>query len=184
MNHLGTKVIETPRLRLRPFTLEDAPAMYKNWACDPEVTRYLTWPAHGDVRETLEILSSWVPRYGERDCYLWCIELKSLGEPVGSISVVHLDEDISCVELGYCIGRAFWRQGITSEALAALLPFFFEEVGVNRVEARHDLNNPNSGRVMRKCGLLHWGTRIQGGLNNVGVCDLECYGVTRDQWRG
>lgn len=184
MNHLGTKTIETPRLILRPFTLEDAPAMYQNWARDPEVSRYLTWPPHRDVQSTRELLSSWIPHYAEPEYYNWCIELSSLGEAVGSISGVRLMEEIQCVEFGYCIGRAFWRQGITSEALAALIRFFFEEVEVNRLEARHDINNPNSGKVMKKCGLLHWGTRIQGGRNNTGICDLECYGITRDQWRG
>lgn len=46
MKHQGTKTIETPRLILRRFTLEDAPAMYRNWASDPEVTKFLTWPTH------------------------------------------------------------------------------------------------------------------------------------------
>ena len=49
MKHQGTKTIETPRLILRRFTLEDAPAMYRNWASDPEVTKFLTWPAHSSV---------------------------------------------------------------------------------------------------------------------------------------
>ena len=43
MKHIGTKVIETRRLILRPFTMEDAQPMFDNWASDPEVTKYLTW---------------------------------------------------------------------------------------------------------------------------------------------
>ena len=42
MIHQGTKVLETERLLLRPFRAEDAEAMFRNWASDPEVTRYLT----------------------------------------------------------------------------------------------------------------------------------------------
>ena len=46
MNKTGTQRIETHRLILRPFTMEDAEDMFSNWASDPEVTRFLTWPAH------------------------------------------------------------------------------------------------------------------------------------------
>ena len=44
MRHCGTKEIRTLRLTLRRFVPEDAPAMFRNWASDPEVTQYLTWP--------------------------------------------------------------------------------------------------------------------------------------------
>lgn len=46
MNHIGTKTIETERLILRQFTMEDSQAMFENWASDDEVTKYLTWPTH------------------------------------------------------------------------------------------------------------------------------------------
>ena len=49
MKHKGTKYIETERLILRPFTMEDTSAMYKNWASDEDVTKFLMWPAHKDV---------------------------------------------------------------------------------------------------------------------------------------
>lgn len=56
MDHLGTKRIETQRLILRPFVQEDAQAMYENWCSDPEVTKYLTWPAYTSV----EPMRSWI----------------------------------------------------------------------------------------------------------------------------
>lgn len=49
MNHLGTKTLESDILLLRRFTIDDAGAMYENWAGDPEVTKYLTWPTHTSV---------------------------------------------------------------------------------------------------------------------------------------
>ena len=44
MKHIGTKTYETERLILRPFTEDDAEAVFHNWASDDEVTKYLTWP--------------------------------------------------------------------------------------------------------------------------------------------
>ena len=87
------------------------------------------------------------------------------------------------VHVGYCIGRKWWHQGITSEALSELIRFFFEEVGVNRVESRHDPKNPNSGKVMEKVGLLYEGTVNQGDWNNQGICDYSIYGLVAEDYK-
>ena len=42
---------------------------------------------------------------------------------------------------------------IGAEALAAVIAYFFGEVGVLRIESQHDPQNPASGRVMQKCGM-------------------------------
>ena len=60
MNHLGTREIATERLTLRRFEIEDAENMFYNWANDPEVTKYLTWPAHESVDTTETILKEWI----------------------------------------------------------------------------------------------------------------------------
>jgi len=58
-----------------------------------------------------------------------------------------------------------------------LILFFFEEVAVNRIEARHDPFNQNSGKVMMKCGLKYEGTKIKGDRNNTGICDVAMHGI-------
>lgn len=177
MKHLGTVTIETPRLILRRFTLEDAQAMYDNWASDPEVSKYLTWPAHRSVDVSRTVLEAWVADYEKENNYQWAIELKALGQPVGSISVVSHNDRARLVHIGYCMGKAWWHQGIMPEALKAVMDFFLQEVGVNRVESRHDPNNPNSGRVMQKCGMKYEGTFRQSDWNNQGICDASWYAL-------
>lgn len=63
MNPIGTKTINTKRLILRPFQVEDAREMFENWASDPEVTQYLTWLPHESVETTKESLKRWVEGY-------------------------------------------------------------------------------------------------------------------------
>ena len=87
MKDLGTKRLETERLILRRFTLEDAEKMYENWAGDPEVTKFLTWPTHESAEISRQILKEWVAAYDNPEVYQWCIEEKESGEPVGSIAV-------------------------------------------------------------------------------------------------
>lgn len=183
MEHLGTKRIETERLTLRPFRMEDADDMYRNWANDDEVTKFLTWPTHGSVEVSREVLRDWTSHYDEKNYYQWAIVLKGERETViGSIAAVHLNDRIRMAHIGYCIGRNWWHQGLMSEALSAVIRFFFTEVGVNRIEARHDIDNANSGKVMKKCGMQFEGTKRQADWNNQGVCDLAEYAILAEDF--
>ena len=183
MDHKGTKTIRTERLTLRPFVLSDAPAAYRNWCSEEAVTRYLTWPPHGSKAVTQQVIAGWVKGYAKPAFYQWAIELNSIHEPIGSISVVKTDERTGAVSIGYCIGSRWWRQGITTEAFRAIIRFLFEEVCVNRIEARHDADNPNSGRVMRACGLTYEGTLRQVGVDNQGIVDECVYGILRSEYQ-
>ena len=129
MEHKGTKRLKTERLILRPFEETDAENMFRNWACDPEVTKFLTWPAHESAEVTKKVLRGWIDDYSRADNYQWAIELKEIGEPIGSISAVKLDEETGSVTVGYCIGRSWWRQGITAEALRAVISFSLRRLG-------------------------------------------------------
>jgi len=177
MEHKGTKRLETERLLLRPFRESDGEAMFRNWANDPEVCRYLTWGPHETVNDSRGIAALWASRSGEPAFYQWAIELKELGEPIGSISVVRRDDTVAAAEIGYCIGRRWWGSGLTPEALRAVVRYLITEVGVNRVSARHDVGNPNSGRVMRKAGMTAEGVLRAAGRNNQGVVDMAVYSI-------
>lgn len=175
MKHCGTKKLETDRLVLRRYTHEDAAAMFQNWASDSEVTKFLTWPPHSNQNVSQNVTDDWVKQYSNDHYYHWAIVLKENGdEPIGDIAVVHMNEEISMVHIGYCIGRTWWHQGITSEALKAVMDFMFDVVHVNRIESRHDPRNPNSGKVMQKCGMKYEGTLRSSDWNNQGICDA-CY---------
>lgn len=179
MKHLGTRRMETDRLILRRFTLDDAEAMYKNWASDTEVTKFLMWPTHRSVEETKNVLADWVDSYDKEDKYEWCIAKKENDEPIGSIGVVKISERVNAMEIGYCISRNYWHQGITSEAMQAVMKYLLDEVGVDRIESRHDPRNQYSGAVMQKCGLKYEGTRVRADWNNSGICDTAMYGYVK-----
>ena len=182
MKHCGTRRLESTRLLLRPFAVADAQAMYDNWASDPEVTRFLTWPPHKSVEDTKAILTDWAKSYGQDNYYQWAIVLKENGDkPIGSISVVSMKEELDLVHVGYCLGRPWWRQGIMTEALRTLIDFFFAEVGANRIECMHDPGNPHSGMVMQNCGMRYEGTLRSSARNNQGVCDACWYGLLRSE---
>lgn len=183
LTHKGTQTIETSRLILRRAIREDAEPMFRNWASDPEVTKFLTWPAHSNIAVSDMVIGSWIQEYEKDSYYQWMIELKEIGQPIGSISVVRQNDRVEEAEIGYCIGSQWWHRGIVSEALAAVIEYLFTEVGMNRVAARHDPNNPHSGGVMRKCGMKYEGTHRACDRNNQGICDAAQYSILRSEWR-
>lgn len=183
MNHLGSKVLHTERLTLRPFGQEDAQAMFRNWASDADATEYVTWYAHSDMEVTQSILKVWTAQYLEKPdhTYKWAIQLE--GVVIGDISLVTLDESIQSCEVGYIIGKAYWGQGIVTEALGRVLAFLFDEVGMNRVFLRHDVRNPASGRVMEKNGLTHEGIFRESFRRKDGsLGDMANYAILRSEW--
>ena len=106
MNKAGTQRIETDRLILRRFRLEDAEDMYANWASDPEVARFLTWPTHSSVEVTKSLLSDWIPGYEDGGYFNWVMEYKETGKAIGNISVVKLNENTKAADMAYCMSRA------------------------------------------------------------------------------
>jgi aspartyl-tRNA(Asn)/glutamyl-tRNA(Gln) amidotransferase subunit C len=179
MNHIGTRELATKHLTLRRFELEDAENMFYNWANDPQVTRYLTWPTHEDADTTRKVVASWVESYEKNDYYMWAIELNDIEQPIGSISAVAVDDNTESVEIGYCLGKEFWHKGYATEALTEVIRFFLEEVGAGRVAARHDVENPVSGKVMAAAGMEYEGTLRRSARNNQGICDMAYYSVIK-----
>lgn len=182
LNHQGTIKIETDRLILRRFKIEDADVMYRNWASDDEVTKYLTWPTHANVNVTRMVLEDWIQKYNNPDFYNWAIELKQIGELIGNLSVVKHEEKTGSATIGWCMGKRWWGQRIMPEAARAVLQFLFEEVGFNRIAAKHDKENAKSGRVMQKIGMIREGTLRASGKNNQGIVDEVYYSILKDDY--
>ena len=114
LTHKGTQTIETSRLILRRAIREDAEPMFRNWASDPEVTKFLTWPAHSNIAVSEMVIGSWLQEYEKDSYYQWMIEFKEIGRPIGSISVVRQNDRVEEAEIGYCIGSQWWHRGISS----------------------------------------------------------------------
>lgn len=182
MQHLGTQVIETERLILRPLRLDDASAMYKNWASDDEVSQYVTWPTHANLQETQELLASWVKAYQEDDFYTWGMEIKATGQLIGTFAFVGVSDRDQVAELGYCLGKDWWNQAYTTEAGQAILAFGFNQVGFNRIQAVHVVRNPASGRVMEKLGMTLEGVIRQARLVKGQFVSINLYGLLAQDW--
>lgn len=148
--------IETERLILRKLQYEDTESVYKNWASDPKVTKYLTWPPHKDVSVTASIMEMWQKEYLQDKCYRFGIERKEDHELIGMIDVVGYVDDAPMI--GYVLGRAFWNRGYMSEACKAVIDFLWKQ-GFERIVIEAIDENIGSNRVIEKCGFTYTGTK-------------------------
>ena len=178
---VGTQPMETARLVLRRFALGDEKAMFENWANDEEVCRYLTWHPHGEIEKTRSLVERWVKEYQDPYCFRWGIVMKHTDTLIGSIDVVRLHPETGEGEMGYCISKAYWGKGITSEALHAVIVYLFTQAGLESISAAHHSENPASGKVMMRNGLRYVGQE-PGKDKDGNPCVLQRYRILKTEF--
>ena len=174
--------LETDRLILRKLTMHDAEDIYA-YSKDPEVARHVLWDAHRSIGESRAYLRYMIRRYRMTEPASWGIELKATGRIVGTIGFMWVQQENRSAEVGYSLSRAYWNRGIMTEALQAVLQFGFDTLNLNRIEAQHESDNPASGRVMEKAGMIHEGRLRQRVYNKGRYADVELYAILRQDLR-
>jgi len=182
INFIGSKTIETEHFILRKFKETDGDAMFKNWASDPDVARYVTWEPHESVEVSNNLCKIWAEECQKNNVFKWAMELKDTGEIIGDISVVHIEEQVKEAVIGYCMGKKWWRNGYMTECFMAVIKFLFEEANFNRISAEHHIMNPASGKVMKKCGLLYEYTKRQGAFMKGELFDVCGYAILKSDY--
>ncbi|MCI7027689.1 MAG: GNAT family N-acetyltransferase [Clostridiales bacterium] len=173
--------LETPRLILRRLEMRDAPDLF-DYSRDPQVAKHVLWDAQTSVSEARAYVRYMLRRYRAGEPASWGIEEKETGRVVGTIGYMWYQRDNNACEVGYSLARRRWNRGYMTEALTEVLRFSFEELGVHRVEAQHEVENAASGAVMRKCGMRKEGT-LRGRLYNKGrYVDVDLYAMLREDY--
>ena len=153
-------VLETPRLRLRPFRDGDAADVYA-YARDPRVGPIAGWPPHRSEAGSLEVIRTVFSAPG-----VFAVEWKETGRVVGSVGFVGnhpAGERPECPddELGYALAPACWGRGLMPEAAKAVLAYGFTELGLARIWCGHYAGNWRSRRCMTKCGFRYQFARTE-----------------------
>jgi ribosomal-protein-alanine N-acetyltransferase len=182
MTHKGTQTLETERLILRRFTEDDAELMFKNWASDPEVTKYLVYDTCTTLDETKKRIAKWFAYLENYESDVYAIVLKETDEIIGTIDFAVTDAEAKSAEVGYQLGKAWRGKGFAAEALKALICHLFESVGLNRIWADYDSRNSKSGRVMQKAGLVYEGTSRQCKKCGSELVDRVHYAILADDY--
>lgn len=147
---MNTPRLETERLILRKFTEDDLEALYYIHS-DEEVNRFLPWFTLRNMEDARAFYEEQlVSRYREERAYNYAVCMKENDYPVGYVNV-SMDDSY---DFGYGLRREFWHRGIITEAGKAVIEQLLRD-GIPYITATHDVNNPRSGRVMKRLGMKY-----------------------------
>lgn len=148
------KSLKTDRLSLRKAKLADAEAIFRQYATDPEVTKYVSWRAHRNLEETRDYMRMCSLAWDVGKAFHWVIECAADKQVMGMM-IARVDAEKW--ELGYVLARQHWGRGFMTEALKELIAWALKQKDIYRVWAVCDVDNLASARVMEKSGMRREG---------------------------
>lgn len=173
--------LTTNRLLLRQIQPSDAEALFLILS-DQEVMEFYGHELHQSLDDTQKLIELIQTRYVRREAIRWGITLQGEERLIGSCSLHQFDSGFHCAETGYELNRAFWGQGITSEAMSAILTYGFTELGLHRVEAIIDIVNERSKGLLLKLGFTYEGNLRQRYFFHNRFEDEYYFGLLKDEW--
>ena len=164
--------LQTDRLILRRMKVGDSFDVFE-YASREDVTEFLLWKPHPDIAYTREYLQFVATHYEIGDFFDWAVVLREEDKMIGTCGFTKFDYTHNLGEIGYVINPEYRGRGIAAEAVREVMRFGFEELGLNRIEAKFMEHNTASLRVMEKVGMTFEGfhrkaMKIKGRYETVG----------------
>lgn len=174
--------METARLRLRKMRRRDAAQMFACWS-DREVTRYMNLAPMIGTSEAADMIGLLNQMAGEEDAIRWGSNSKKQASSSAPVDSIHGSlKAHSGVRSVMSLGRDYWRHGYMTEAFSALLPFGYETMGLNRIEALVDPRNLASGEFLTNRGFTREGLLRQVQHTSTGYKDMVMYSMLYDEF--
>lgn len=149
-------ILKTSRLSLEQPRLADIPNLIKYAGHEKVAATTLNMPHPYQEEHAIFWLNMANDGFQSQSKYIFGIRLKATDELIGGMGL-HLTPQYNRAELGYWIGVPFWNKGYATEATSAILKFGFETLKINKIFATHLVENPSSGKVMIKNGMIKEG---------------------------
>lgn len=176
--------LETKNLILRKIRPADADAVF-DILSDDEVTRLYDDDPFTDVSQASELIEFWTNGFERRQCIRWGIVLQDSQSMIGTCGYYGFHTWHMRASLGYELARSFWRQGIMTEALSAVLEWGFQEAGLNRIQADVMPDNHASVKLLEKLGFKNEGLlREYERWSSKGYVDLFMFSLLKREYQG
>jgi len=174
-------VLDTPRLRLRKLTLDDADDVFA-YASDPEITRYMLWSPHVSIQDSRKFINISIERYKKGLVAPWGIEHKGDRKIIGTCDFISWFPEHARAEIGYALSRLYWGRGIMTEVVTHVIAYGFGQKDVNRIQAMCEIPNVGSARVMEKSGMAFEGILRQYMHHKGAFRDVKMYAILIEEW--
>ncbi len=173
--------LDTDRLLLRWITDDDVDDFYAVYS-DPEVMRYWSTPPLPNKEAASRVISEIHEGFGNQQLLKWGIALRTDNTLIGSVTLFHPDFTHRRTEIGYALGRPFWRQGYMQEALTRVLEHAFSELNFHRIEADVDPRNEASLQILERLGFQREGYLRERWQVGGEIQDAVLFGLLRPDW--
>jgi ribosomal-protein-alanine N-acetyltransferase len=171
--------LSTPTLKLRYATGDDAPALLE-LGSDPEVTRFFSWGPYRSLEEPAAYVARLAGerKRGER------LEFLIVGEsgPIGVTGLSEFSRRDRRAVVGTWLGRAHWGSGANGASKALIAWLAFERLGLERLGAYADVDNPRSQAALLKLGFAREGILRRWHRHGDGVHDVVLYSWLKEEW--
>jgi ribosomal-protein-alanine N-acetyltransferase len=151
---MSVEHLETERLILRRPQPDDAPEVFKRYANDRQVTKYLGWPTHRTIEDTRAFLASCEQEWTRWPAGPYMVESREDGQLLGSAGLAF--ETPRQAVTGYVFAKDAWGKGYATEALTEIIRVA-ARVGVMRLYALCHPEHKASAHVLEKCGFQREG---------------------------
>jgi ribosomal-protein-alanine N-acetyltransferase len=182
MQHRSTQPIDTQRLILRPFVINDCDDALANWAFNKKVQDEYGEPVYSTIAEVRQLIENWIKQYDNNDFFRWAIVEKQGGQNIGQIAFCKVYTDCKTAEIEYCIGENYWGNGYAGEALKAVIYYTFLNTDFVKLEAFHRAENTKSGRVLEKSSMKIVDNVERFKRDNLSPHGEVCYAITKDNF--
>lgn len=175
-------VLHTRRLRLRQLVEADAAAVM-TFRGDYEVTRYNIGAAYTDIEQAHGMIVGVQADYDAHYTLRWGLALPETDQIIGQIGYNHWDRHDERASIGFDLARAYWRRGLMSEALHAVIQFGFSDMGLNRIEADASALNVASQALLLKVGFVLEGRQREQYVEDGAYHDLLLFGLLKREYQ-
>jgi len=173
--------LESTRLSIRLVNRSDAPVIYELHA-DKQAMAYWSCPPYEQLAQAEKQVEAALNDYSSGSSIMLGLYLKQSGVLIGTLSLFSIHEESRRAEIGYMLSRAYWGQGLMTEALEAFLHWCFRDLNLHRLEADIDPNNTASGNLLKRCGFVLEGLLRERWIVAGKVTDSELFGLLSDDY--
>lgn len=180
---LDQPTLATKRLTLRPFVLEDAWDVERLAGVREIADTTLNIPHPYPVGAATRWIESHAPAWASGTGATFAIVETDTGKLIGAVGLMSIHREHRRAELGYWIAVNRWNKGFATEASAIMFDFGFESLGLHRIESRHFVRNPASGKVMQKLGMQQEGIERDSAMKWGRYESLMRYAILESEWK-
>lgn len=182
MTQLAKPHLETERLTIRWLREADAVDLFEVYG-NKDAMRYWSTLPMQSVSEAQQMIVQEAGDFSAATGMRLGIEHKADAKLIGTCSLFNIDLTCRRAEVGYILAPAYWRQGLMTEALNAILTYAFETRNFNRIEADIDPRNIASAKSLERQGFQLEGTLRERWVVNGEVSDSGLYGLLKREWQ-